>query len=411
MTADSHQAPPAENRRAHKTGAQLADGREIIFFDDEPRSRTVQDRREITRPEGGNEMRYDPLLREWVAIAAARQHRTHLPSTDQCPLCPSTADRDTEVPQASYDVVVFENRFPSFRGDVPVPADFLSTTTAAAESAGLLQPGSGRCEVVCFTDEHTSQLAQVSAARMRTVVDAWADRSAAMLAEPGVEQVYCFENRGEEIGVTLHHPHGQIYGYPFITPRTRTLLESAADYRERRDGDLFADILASEISDGRRIVARTEHWTAFIPAWARWPVELHIYPNRAVERLPELTSAERDDFAALYLDLLGRGDQLFDGPLPYISGWQQAPASAEPGLMRLHLQLFSIRRAENKLKFLAGSESGMGVFINDIAPEEMARRLVELGPVSGEDTGTESQDSGSQTAGSPNAGSQTGETR
>ncbi|WP_218220279.1 galactose-1-phosphate uridylyltransferase [Nesterenkonia sp. Act20] len=379
------EVPETPHRRAHKSHAQLADGREIIFFDDVPRTRTIQDRREITRPEGGNEMRYDPLLREWVAIAAARQHRTHLPSSDQCPLCPTTEDRASEVPQAEYDVVVFENRFPSFRGDIPVPADFLSTTTAAAESAGIRQPGSGRCEVVCFTDDHTSQLAQVSAARMRTVVDAWADRTEAMLAEPGVEQVYCFENRGEEIGVTLHHPHGQIYGYPFVTPRTRALLESAADYRERRGADLFADVLAAEVSDGRRIVARTEHWTAFIPAWARWPVELHIYPHRAVERLPELTDAEREDFAALYLDLLQRGDRLFDGPLPYISGWQQAPASAERGLMRLHLQLFSIRRAENKLKFLAGSESGMGVFINDIAPEDMARRLVDLGAESSTD--------------------------
>jgi len=390
LTSPDQQTPPQhssdqpgpvdEHSRAHKTRAQLADGREIIFFDDEPRHRSVEDRREISRPSGGNEMRYDPLLREWVAIAAARQNRTHLPSTDQCPLCPTTQDRASEVPQSAYDVVVFENRFPSFRGDTPVPGDLLTTTTAAQESAGLVQPGSGRCEVVCFTDDHTSQLAQVSVTRMRTVVDAWADRSAAMLAEPGVEQVYIFENRGEEIGVTLHHPHGQIYGYPFITPRTRTLLDSAADYRARRDRDIFADILAAEVADGRRIVARTEHWTAFIPAWARWPVELHIYPHRAVERLPELTDAERDDFAALYLDLLRRGDQLFEGPLPYISGWQQAPASAEPGLMRLHLQLFSIRRAENKLKFLAGSESGMGVFINDIAPEDMARRLLALGP-------------------------------
>ncbi|MGJ9372301.1 galactose-1-phosphate uridylyltransferase [Nesterenkonia sp. CF4.4] len=369
---------------AQRTRAQLADGREIIFFDDEPQRRTVQDRREISRPVGGNEMRYDPLLREWVAIAAARQNRTHLPSTDQCPLCPSTPERATEVPQSQYDVVVFENRFPSFRGDVPIPEDLLSTTTAAQEAAGLRQPGSGRCEVVCFTDQHTSQLGAVSVRRMRTVVDAWADRTAAMLAEPGVEQVYCFENRGEEIGVTLNHPHGQIYGYPFITPRTRTLLDSAADYRARRNADLFTDILASEVTDGRRIVARTEHWTAFIPAWARWPVELHIYPHRAVERLPELTDAERDDFAALYLDLLRRGDLLFDAPLPYISGWQQAPASAEPGLMRLHLQLFSIRRAENKLKYLAGSESGMGVFINDIAPEETARRLVAIGPQTAE---------------------------
>lgn len=372
------------------THAQLADGRDIFFFDDEPRQRTVVDIREIARPEGGNEMRYDPFLQEWVAIAAARQNRTHLPSTDRCPLCPSAGERASEIPQAQYDVAVFENRFPSFRGDEPVPDGLPEEADAEQEAAGLVQPGSGRCEVVCFTDDHTSQLAQVSATRMRTVVDAWAARSEALLQMPGVEQVYCFENRGEEIGVTLHHPHGQIYGYPFITPRTRRILDSAASYRRRRSdprhrADLFADVLAAEQADGRRIVRRTEHWTAFIPAWARWPVELHIYPNRPVQRLPELSAAERDDFAGLYLDMLRRGDQLFSGRLPYISGWQQAPRSAEPGLMRLHCQLFSIRRAENKLKYLAGSESGMGVFINDISPEDMAHQLRALaGPAGGE---------------------------
>lgn len=360
------------------THAHLADGRDIFFFDDEPRERTVEDPREITRPEGGNEMRFDPFLQEWVAIAAARQNRTHLPSSDQCPLCPSTPERASEIPQAQYDVAVFENRFPSFRGDEPVPADLLSTSDAEQEAAGLVQPGSGRCEVVCFTDDHTSQLAQATTTRMRTVVDAWAARSEALLQMPGVEQVYCFENRGEEIGVTLHHPHGQIYGYPFITPRTRRILDSAESYRQRRDSDLFADVLAAEQAEGSRVVRRTEHWTAFIPAWARWPVELQIWPNRPIERLPELTEAERDDFAELYLDMLRRGDRLFSGRLPYISGWQQAPRSASQGLMRLHCQLFSIRRAENKLKYLAGSESGMGVFINDIAPEEMAQRLRDL---------------------------------
>lgn len=361
------------------THANLADGRDIFFFDDEPRERTVEDMRSITRPEGGNEMRYDPFLQEWVAMAASRQNRTHLPSTDQCPLCPSTQERASEIPQAQYDVAVFENRFPSFHGDARVPADLFGTTTAEQEAAGLSHPGSGRCEVVCFTDDHTSHLAETSPTRMRTVVDAWASRTEALLQTPGVEQVYCFENRGEEIGVTLHHPHGQIYGYPFITPRTRRVLESAAGYRGRRGSGLFTDVLAAEQRDGRRIVRQTEHWTAFIPAWARWPVELHIYPNRPVEKLPELTGAERDDFAVLYLDMLRRGDRLFSGRLPYISGWQQAPRSAEPGLMRLHCQLFSIRRAENKLKYLAGSESGMGVFINDIVPEDMAQRLRDLG--------------------------------
>ena len=383
----------------NRTQAALADGREIFFYDDQPRIRTVEDTREITRPGGGSQLRYDPFLDEWVAVAAARQNRTHLPSTDQCPLCPSTEERATEVPQADYDVVVFENRFPSFSGGQALGAGYAEAAldavgTGEQELTEVRHEGSGRCEVVCFTPDHTTSLAQLSPRRVRTVVDAWADRTEALLATGQVDQVFCFENRGEEIGVTLHHPHGQIYGYPFPTPRTRTMLSSARRYRQRTGRDLFADTLAAELQaaesgDQGRVIVSTEHWTAFVPAWARWPVEVHIYPHREVRSLPELTDAEREDFARLYLDVLGRGDRLFATPLPYISGWHQAPASAAGTDFRLHLQLFSIRRADNKLKFLAGSESGMGVFINDIPPEQMAQRLreAETGRTAVEQTG------------------------
>lgn len=361
----------------NRTTAHLADGREILFYDDTPRKRSIDDTRDIVRPGGGSELRYDPFLAEWVAIAAARQHRTHLPSTAQCPLCPSTDERATEVPQHDYDVVVFENRFPSFSGGQALPSDTADQVLSAEERqlTGIRHPGSGRCEVVCFTPDHTTSLAQLSQTRMRTVVDAWADRTEALLASGQVDQVFIFENRGEEVGVTLHHPHGQIYGYPFTTPRTRRMLESAQAYRRNTGGDLFADTLAAEKHDGLRVISQTEHWIAFVPAWARWPVEVHFYPHRSVRTINELTDAERDDFAALYLNVLGRGDRLFTSALPYISGWHQAPLSAANTDFRLHLQLFSIRRADNKLKHLAGSESGMGVFINDVPPEQMAERL------------------------------------
>ncbi|WP_210410222.1 galactose-1-phosphate uridylyltransferase [Nesterenkonia sp. NBAIMH1] len=363
----------------NRTTAQLADGRDIFFYDDETRTRSVHDGRDIARPEGANEMRFDPLLGEWTAVAAARQNRTHKPSADACPLCPSTPERATEVPEAEFDVVVFENRFPSFRGEAPVPPDVLEHLEPAEEAGGLVRPGAGRCEVVVFTDQHTGQLAEVPAARMRTVVDAWADRTEALMREPGVEQVYIFENRGEEIGVTLHHPHGQIYGYPFRTPRTQKIMAQADGFRRRHGKDLFDEILSAEPPQGSPVILAGERWTAMVPPWARWPVEIMILPHRSVGRLHELTEAERTEFAAMYLEVLRRGDQLFDGPLPYISGWQQAPRGATGEDMRLHLQLFSIRRASNKLKYLAGSESGMGVFINDIAPEDMAARLRDAG--------------------------------
>ena len=187
--------------------------------------------------------------------------------------------------------------------------------------------------------------------------------------------VVVFENRGEEIGVTLGHPHGQVYAYPFVTPLTRRMLGSARRHRERTWRNLFADVLAAEVTDGSRVVHETEHWVAFVPAAARWPVEVHLYPRRQVPDLPALTDAERDDLAGAYRSLLRTLDGLYDAPLPYIAAWHQAPARVDRELAHLHLELFSVKRAAHKLKYLAGSESGMGAWINDVTPEHIADRL------------------------------------
>ncbi|WP_017603730.1 galactose-1-phosphate uridylyltransferase [Nocardiopsis alkaliphila] len=339
-----------------KTAAHLADGREIIYYDesDELR-RNLHDPRDLPERAPGSELRRDPLTREQVVVATHRQGRTHLPPSDRCPLCPSTKDRHTEIPASDYDVVAFENRFPSLSGD------------------------DGRCEVLCFSSDHETSLARVGTKRMRTIVDAWADRSADLAAMPGIEQVYCFENRGPEIGVTLSHPHGQIYALPFVTPRTATVLASARAHRGTTGGDLFQDVLSAERT-GPRVVLDNEHWTAFVPEAARWPVEVHVYPHRSVPDLPALDDAERGSFAVLYTDLLGRLDRFFDKPLPYVSAWHQAPVHGDRDLSRLRLEVFSVRRAPDKLKYPAGTESGVGVFINDVAPEATAQRLRELAP-------------------------------
>jgi len=172
----------------------------------------------------------------------------------------------------------------------------------------------GRCEVVCFSSDHAACFASLSPARARLVVDTWAHRTEELSQLPAVEQVFCFENRGAEIGVTLEHPHGQIYGYPFVTPRTGRQLNSGRGHRQRNRRNLFADLLAAERADGSRVVVAGRHWTAFVPAAARWPVEVHLYPHRQVPDLPALDDAERDDLAAVYLDVLRR---LYDAPLPY----------------------------------------------------------------------------------------------
>jgi UDPglucose--hexose-1-phosphate uridylyltransferase len=336
-----------------RTTTRLADGRELIYFDERDDAvHPEADRRELPPVPPPSELRWDPLTQEWVAIAAHRQARTFLPPTSECPLDPSTPDRSTEIPAYDYDVVVFENRFPSLSE----------------------QAQNGRCEVVCFTADHNASFASLPPRRARTVLDALADRTAELSELSYVEQVFPFENRGVEIGVTLHHPHGQIYAYPFVTPRTRTMLAAA---RAHAGGNLFADVLAAERKAAVRVVAENDHWTAYVPEAARWPFEVHLVPHRHVPDIPALDDAERDAFAPIYLDLLRRFDGLFDRPMPYISAWYQAPVRSDRDLFRLHLQLFSIRRAADKLKYLAGSESAMGVFINDIRPEEAARMLRE----------------------------------
>ncbi|MFF9495695.1 galactose-1-phosphate uridylyltransferase [Streptomyces flaveolus] len=348
-----------------KTSTRLADGRELVYYDlRDDAVRDAVDRRPLERTVTTSEVRRDPLLGDSVAIASHRQGRTYHPPADQCPLCPSAGERLSEIPDASYDVVVFENRFPSLAGD------------------------SGRCEVVCFTSDHNASFADLSEEQARLVLDAWTDRTSELSHLPSVEQVFCFENRGAEIGVTLGHPHGQIYAYPFTTPRTALMLRSLAAHKEATGGANLFDAVVKEELAGERVVLESEHWAAFVPYAAHWPYEVHLYPKRRVPDLLGLDEAARTEFPQVYLELLRRFDRIFgegEPPTPYIAAWHQAPFGQLEdfeGVTRddfaLHLELFTIRRTSGKLKFLAGSESGMNVFINDVPPERAAERLREV---------------------------------
>lgn len=373
--------------QVRRTRDVLADGRELFYFDDtEPYvsgslSRAVPDTRPLGPAGVAGERRRDPLTGDWVVLAAHRMDRTFLPPADECPLCPTgRGSVPSEVPADDYDVVVFENRFPSLSTRVPPDVPALVDGDPLWPSA----PAYGRCEVVCFTSAHDGTFGDLSEARARTVIEAWADRTLELSALPGVEQVFCFENRGVEIGVTLTHPHGQIYAYPFVTPRTARLVQLAEQHRAAGAGDLVGDVLAAERRAGTRVVLTGESWTAFVPAAARWPVEVHLVPHRAVPDLAGLDDGERAELAQVYLDLVRRLDRFHASAggtlkLPYVAGWHQAPVGAERDLVRLQLQVTSVLRSPGKLKYLAGSETGMGAFINDTTPERIAHRLREVG--------------------------------
>ncbi|MDX2563817.1 galactose-1-phosphate uridylyltransferase [Streptomyces sp. TX20-6-3] len=342
-----------------KTVTTLADGRELIYYDTRDDAvRTAVDTRPLDPVTSATELRHDVLLGDTVAVASHRQGRTYHPPAGECPLCPSGDGRQSEIPAPDYEVVVFENRFPTLAGE------------------------SGRCEVVCFTADHEASFADLTPERAALVLDAWTDRTTELAARPGVEQVYCFENRGAEIGVTLAHPHGQIYAYPTATPRTALMRRHAAEHKARTGGNLFDDVVARERADAERIVLETEHWIAFVPYAAHWPYEVHLYPARRVPDLRALDEGARTEFPQIYLELLRRFDRLFgpdEPPTPYISAWHQAPfTGADREEFALHLELFTVRRTSGRLKYLAGTESGMSAFSNDVPPETAARRLREV---------------------------------
>ncbi len=356
-----------------KRATTLADGRELIYFDDADTTlgpdRAVDMRTLDPRPASAT-MRQDVLTGEWVSIAAARQNRVFLPSADRDPLAPQTPENPSEVPSV-YDVAVFENRSPAFGPALGGASGAPRGLDDLAELGfGRTRTSIGRCEVVCFSPEHEGSFGTQTPSRARTVIEAWADRTAALSALPGVQQVFPFENRGEEIGVTLHHPHGQIYAYPYITPRTLATLRSI----DVGAPDLFARILDFERA-AERVVLSGEHWTAFVPFAARWPLEVHMLPHRHVADFAGTSDDERDELATVYLRLLRGIDAIYESPTPYIAAWHQAPVNRARDTFRLHLQLTSPRRAADKLKYLAGSESAMGAWVGDVPPEVAAESI------------------------------------
>ena len=354
-----------------KKASKLADGRDLFYFDDS-NSELAKDRKADLRNLGDRppvaEMRLDSLTGEWISVAAARHNRAFLPPANQCPLCPTTAGNQSEVPD-NFDVAVFENKSPSF-GPELLANDDPNYSVIPNLELGSRRASVGRCEVVVFSPEHLGSLSQMPVSRVRTVIEAWADRTEHLMGLAGVRQVFPFENRGEAIGVTLHHPHGQIYAYPYVTPRTRKLLDSIRAYGP----NLFADTLDFE-QKSERVLIKGEHFTAYVPFAGRWPIEIHLLPHRHVQNFTQLTSDERDELAIIYSRLLGAMDKIYETPTPYISAWHQAPLIDGGEKVRLQLQITSPRRAADKLKYLAGSESAMGAFIADFPPETTAEMI------------------------------------
>jgi UDPglucose--hexose-1-phosphate uridylyltransferase len=299
-------------------------------------------------PNGIYQRRWNPLRREWVLVAASRQARTFLPERADCPLCPSRIGHSSEIPASRFELAVFENRFPAM-----VPA----------------RPAGGSCEVVVYTDEHEGSFASLPDARLHQLAEVWIDRYRELSSRRGIRYVFIFENRGEQVGVTLHHPHGQIYAYPFLPP------VAAAELRRQTPGCLQCRLIADEVKGRRRMLISAGGIVAYVPGYARWPYEVHVATRTHRAALPSLSPASRQALLSAMQRIARAYDRLFGVPMPYMMAMHQAPAGRPAAQAHLHVEFYPVLRDQGKLKYLAGSESGAGVFINDTLAEESADRL------------------------------------
>ncbi|MDQ3758074.1 MAG: galactose-1-phosphate uridylyltransferase [Actinomycetota bacterium] len=318
-----------------------------------------------------SERRQDPLTGQWRTYATHRQDRTFLPSDAECPLCPTRpGGPETEIPAPSYEIVVFDNRFPSLVAQPPEP-------TVVGSDLYPVEPAAGATEVVVYTDDHTATLADLPVEHVARIVDVWADRYAELGSRDEVAYVFVFENKGEAIGVTLHHPHGQVYAYPEIPPVPRLELERGLAHLQERGTCAVCDVVARERADAVRVIGRNRSFVAYVPFAARFPYEVHVTAHRHAASLLDLTDPERRDLAEMLVLVARAYDGLFGFSLPYVMSVHQAPTDDGTWLSvsHVHIEFTPIHRTADKLKYLAGSELGAGAFVNDTVPEETAARL------------------------------------
>lgn len=355
----------------HRRELIKPDGRKLTLYSHLPLEGPIDAPSPFAEPlADGAHLRWHPLRGEWVTYAAYRQGRTFLPPSGYNPLAPTTdATNPTEVPYGAWDIAVFDNRFPSLGGTAVEPPQSIVPTAAAT----------GHCEVVVFSNDSTMSLGALPLAHLELLMQVWADRTERLASRGDIAYVLPFENRGVEVGVTLHHPHGQIYGYPVVPPIPTRMEQLARDHFDTTGIGLLQRHIANEVQSGQRMLYHGPHASAFVPACARYPYEVWIAPTEPVESFARLTAPERADLARALKTVLLKLDGLWQRPLPYLLAWFQAPTDGAPHPeSHLHAELYPPYRTPDRLKYLAGTELAAGFFAMDTLPEAKARELQQV---------------------------------
>ncbi|WP_298235719.1 galactose-1-phosphate uridylyltransferase [uncultured Azohydromonas sp.] len=350
------------------------DGRRLTLYAQAPLEGDIAAPSPFAEPLAGTpHLRWHPLRGEWVTYAAYRQGRTFLPPPEYNPLAVTVDPANpTELPDAPWDVAVFDNRFPSLAPVHP----------GAAEAPPLIvpsAPASGQCEVVVFAKDPKGSLGALPLPHIELLLQVWGDRTRVVGQRQGIAYVLPFENRGAEVGVTLHHPHGQIYAYPVLPPVPARMQQQALAHWEERGQGLLAAHIQAELQDGLRILYQGPHATAFVPVCARYPYEVWIAPIEPVRDFTRLSDAQRADLARALKTVLLKYDGLWQRPFPYLMAWYQAPTDGEPHPeWHLHAQIYPPYRTRERLKYLAGTEIAAGFFAMDALPEDKAAELQQV---------------------------------
>ena len=310
------------------------------------------------------ELRWHPLTKDWVMIASHRQDRPQMP-VDWCPFCPGSG----RVPD-TYEVYKYDNDFPALSENPPVPDDVAMGIYETAEAYG-------KCEVILYSPGHTVTIPELSDEHVRKLVDLWAERFIGISQDEKIKYVFIFENRGAEVGVTMPHPHGQIYGYPFIPKKIELELESCREYFEETGKCLICTMNETEKEFGGRMIFEDEHFYVYLPFFSEYPYGVYISSKRHIGSLPEFNEEEKMSLARVLKATVGTLDSLFDKKFPYMMCMHQVPVNSGDfsELYHFHIEFFPPLRSENKIKFNASSETGAWAHCNTTAPEDKAIEL------------------------------------
>ena len=312
------------------------------------------------------ELRWNPMIKDWVMIASNRQNRPQMPK-DWCPFCPGSG----KVPD-QFDVLKYDNDFPALSQNAETPDDALCGPLFRNAEAH------GKCEVILYSPEHTVTLPELPVPHIRKLVDLWCDRFADISSDPKVKYVFIFENRGAAVGVTMPHPHGQIYGYPWVPKKIELETENCAKYHDKNGRCLICDMRAEEEKAGDRVVIKNDSFTVFLPYFCEYPYGVYVVSNAHKQYITDLTEKERDDLAAILRETAGTLDSLFGFAFPYMMCMHQAPVNTDKDYSEnyhFHIEFFPPMRAADKIKYNASSETGVWAHCNPTSPEEKAEEL------------------------------------